>query len=111
MRLAWVPGALAAPVLAIWLLAAIALVRADAAQRALLFFGDTWGYCPFLIVLLSVPAFVAAMWAMQGLAPTRLRLAGAAAGLLAGALGALVYCGIAPKWQRRLSVSGICSAC
>lgn len=92
MRLAWVPGALAAPVLAIWLLAAIALARADAAQRAVLFFGDTWDVCPFLIAMLSVPAFVAAMWAMKGLAPTRLRLAGAAAGLLAGAVGALVYC-------------------
>jgi hypothetical protein len=92
MPLSWSPGALAAPVLAIWLLAAIALARADAAQRALLFFGNTWDECPFLIALLSVPAFVAAMWAMQGLAPTRLRLAGAAAGLLAGAVGALVYC-------------------
>jgi hypothetical protein len=29
---------------------------------------------------------------MKGLAPTRLRLAGAVAGLLAGAVGALVYC-------------------
>jgi hypothetical protein len=38
-----------------------------------------------------VPAFVAVLWAMKGLAPTRLRLAGAGAGLLAGALGALVY--------------------
>ncbi len=91
-RLTWVPGALAAPVLAIWLLAAIALARADAAQRAVLFFGDTWDVCPFLIAMLSAPAFVAAIWAMKGLAPTRLRLAGAAAGLLAGAVGALVYC-------------------
>lgn len=91
MRLAWVPGALAAPVLAMWLLAAVVLARADAAQRALLFFGDTWDVCPFLIALLSAPAFVAAMWAMKGLAPTRLRLAGAAAGLLAGAVGTLMY--------------------
>lgn len=91
-RLAWVPGALGAPVLAIWVIGAIALARADTAQRALLFFGETWNECPFLIALLSVPAFVAAMWAMKGLAPTRLRLAGAAAGLLAGAVGALVYC-------------------
>jgi hypothetical protein len=91
-RLAWVAGALSAPVVAIWLLAAIALARAGAGQRALLFFGNTWDVCPFLIATLSVPGFVAAMWAMKGLAPTRLRLAGAAAGLLAGAVGALVYC-------------------
>lgn len=89
--LAWVPGALAAPVLAIWLLAAAVLTRADAAQRAGLFFGDTWNSCPFLVALLSTPVFVAVVWAMKGLAPTRLRLAGAAAGLLSAGVGALVY--------------------
>jgi len=31
-------------------------------------------------------------WAMRGLAPTRPPLAGTAAGLLAGTVGALVYC-------------------
>ena len=90
-RLAWVPGALTAPVLAIWLLAAVVLTRADAAQRAGLFFGDTWNSCPFLVAMLSAPVFVAVVWAMKGLAPTRLRLAGASAGLLSGAVGALVY--------------------
>ena len=35
--------------------------------------------------------FGAVLWAMKGLAPTRLVLAGAAAGLLSGAGGALVY--------------------
>jgi len=92
LRLAWVPGALTAPVLAIWLLAAVVLTRADAAQRVGLFFGDTWNSCPFLVAMLSAPVFVAVVWAMKGLAPTRLRLAGAAAGLLSGAVGALVYC-------------------
>ena len=91
LRLAWVPGALAAPVLAIWLLAAIVLARADPARRPVLFFGDTWDSCPFLVAMLSAPVFVAVVWAMKGLAPTRLRLAGAAAGLLSGAVGALVY--------------------
>ncbi len=91
LRLAWVPGALAAPVLAIWLLAAVVLTRADAAQRAGLFLGDTWNSCPFLVAMLSAPVFVALVWAMKGLAPTRLRLSGAAAGLLSGAVGALVY--------------------
>ena len=90
-RLAWVPIALAAPVIAIWLLAALVLAQADQVQHMVLFFGATWGSCPFLIALLSAPGFAAAIWAMKGLAPTRLRLAGAAAGLLSGALGALVY--------------------
>jgi hypothetical protein len=91
LRLAWVPGALAAPVLAMWVLAAFALMRADPAQRAPLFFGDTWTSCPFLVALLSAPAFAAVLWAARGLAPTRLRLAGAAVGHLSGAVGALVY--------------------
>lgn len=91
LSLAGVPGALGAPVLAIWLLAVIVLARAEPAQRATLFFGDTWNSCPFLIALLSAPVFVAIVWAMKGLAPTRLRLAGTAAGLLAGAVGTLMY--------------------
>ena len=91
LQLAWVPAALSAPVIAIWLLAAVVLARADAAQRAALFFGDTWNSCPFLVAALSAPVLVAVVWAIKGLAPTRLRLAGAAAGLLSGAVGALVY--------------------
>jgi len=90
-RLAWATGALAAPVIAIWLLSAVALLQADPAQREALFYGETSDSCPLLIALLAAPAFVAVMWAMRGLAPTRLRLAGAGAGLLAGTVGALVY--------------------
>lgn len=99
MRLAWVPGALAAPVLAIWVFAAFVLMRADAGQRSQLFFGETWNSCPFLIAMLSAPVFVAVLWAMKGLAPTRLILAGAAAGLLSGAIGALVYCLHCPELE------------
>lgn len=90
-RLGRVPGALAAPVLVVWAMAAYALAGADAPERAALVFGETWAQCPFNIAILSAPAFAAALWAMKGLAPTRLALAGAAAGLLAGAVGALVY--------------------
>lgn len=89
--LARVPGALAAPVLAMWLLAAVELGRAAPSTWSGLFLGETWQSCPLLIAMLSVPVFVAVLWAMKGLAPTRLRLAGAAAGLLAGTAGALVY--------------------
>jgi hypothetical protein len=41
--------------------------------------------------MISLPLFMATLWAMRGLAPTRLALAGASAGLLAGSLGTLVY--------------------
>lgn len=91
VQLGWALSGLGAPLLAMWLLAAFELTRADAARRAALFFGETADSCPLLIALLAVPVFVAVMWAMKGLAPTRLRLAGAAGGLLSGAVGALVY--------------------
>lgn len=92
VKLGRAPLALAAPVLAVWAIAVATLVPDDASQRTEAFFGQTWTVCPFLIAMLSVPVFAGITWAMRGLAPTRLRLAGAAAGLLAGAAGALVYC-------------------
>jgi hypothetical protein len=92
LRLEWAPGGLVTPVLGMWLLAAAALAGADPVERSRLFFGDTWTSCPLLLAMLSAPVFVGVFWAMKGLAPTRLRLAGAAAGLLSGAVGALVYC-------------------
>ncbi len=91
-RLDWVPGALAMPVLIMWAIAAFTLLGAEPLQRARLFFGDTWKVCHLLIAMLSIPVFVAVMWAMQGLAPTRPHLAGFAAGLLSGAIATLVYC-------------------
>jgi hypothetical protein len=82
---------LAAPVLALWLSAALVLLQSVPAQRVDLILGSTWKSCPFNIAMLSIPLFAATFWAMKGLAPTRLALAGAGAGLLAGALAALVY--------------------
>jgi hypothetical protein len=41
---------------------------------------------------LAVPVFIAALVAMKRRAPTRLRTAGAAAGLASGATAAMVYC-------------------
>ena len=91
VRLGRVPAAIAAPVLAMWLFTVIVLIGAAPAERSQLVYGDTWVYCPFIIAALSVPLFGALLWAMKGLAPTRLMLAGASAGLLAGAGGALIY--------------------
>ena len=90
-RLRWVPGALAAPVIAIWLLAGYALVVAAPSDRAALVMGSTWQYCLVHVGVLAIPALIATLWAMKGLAPTRPVLAGAAAGLLAGAVGATIY--------------------
>jgi hypothetical protein len=97
MRLDWVPVALVAPVLAMWAIAGVALAGAEPAGRPEMIFGATWNTCPWSIAMLSLPVFVAVLWAMRGLAPTRLPLAGAAAGLLAGTVGALVYCVHCPE--------------
>ena len=75
-----VPGVLIALVVAMWALAAFQLFNADPALRPELLFGSTWQSCPVWISMLSMPIFIAILWAMKGLAPTRLRLAGAAAG-------------------------------
>ena len=96
-RLDRVPATVAAPVLAMWLLGAVALMAAAPADRGALLLGFSAASCPFTIAFLSVPLFVAALWAMKGLAPTRLALAGAASGLLAGAGGALVYALYCPE--------------
>lgn len=92
VRLGRVPGTtLAAMLAAVWMLAIVVLLNAEPAIRNSLIFGDTWRFCLVRIPLLSIPVFVAAIWAMKGLAPTRLSLAGGVAGLLAGAVSAAVY--------------------
>lgn len=86
------PLLLAMPLLLMWALGAIVLSEAPPEQRAELFWGATWRSCPLLIALLSLPILAAVLRLMRQLAPTRLRLAGAAAGFAAGGMAALVYC-------------------
>ena len=86
-----VPVGIALPVIAMWALAASSLYAAPPPTRAHLIFGQTAAVCPFLIAMIATPLFVALIWALRGLAPTRLRLTGAAAGFAAGSLGALAY--------------------
>jgi len=76
---------------ALAVLAAAELLAAPAGLRMDQLMGDSWRVCPFLIVAISAPVFAAAIWVLRGMAPTRLRAAGAAAGLLAGGVGATVY--------------------
>ena len=90
-RLGLVPLVIAAPVFAVWLFSAIVLLNAAPEDQHQLIFGNTWASCPLTIAALSVPMFGALIWTMKEFAPTRLAVAGAAAGLLAGAGGALVY--------------------
>jgi len=52
----------------------------------------SWKVCPWLVLALSVPIFIGLLWSFRTLAPTRLRAAGAVAGLAAGAWAATIYC-------------------
>lgn len=93
-------AALAAlPVLLAWAAGAAGLWQAQPGERLALLLGQTWLQCPWAIVLLGLPAFGCAFAALRGLAPTRLRAAGAAAGLFAGAAGAFGYAWHCPELQ------------
>lgn len=70
---------------------ALVLANAPAAERLPLLLGNTWRDCLVNIPQLAVPALVLALLGLRGLAPTRPTLAGAAAGLSAGAAAALAY--------------------
>jgi len=93
------PGGGAGPVLAIGAVLFVVLavsaiadvVIAPASERAALVLGKTALPCVVLVAALSLPALVAIFVALRSLAPTRLTAAGAAAGALAGGLGAAVY--------------------
>lgn len=91
MPLGSLPGLLAVPLLAVGAMALVVLAQAPPSARAALVLGRTWAVCPFYVALLSLPMLVAAFRATRQLAPTRLARAGAACGLVAGALGAGVY--------------------
>ncbi len=82
---------LALPPAVMWVLAGSVLIGATQPERLPLLLGSTWRTCPFNIALLSLPSLAALFWALRGAAPTRLAWTGAGAGLLAGALGVVVY--------------------
>jgi hypothetical protein len=85
------PALAAFPLIAMWLFALAVLFGAPAADRAPLVMGSSWNRCPVYIAEISLPLFIAMMFVMRRLAPTRPMLAGAAAGLAAGGAGAAVY--------------------
>jgi hypothetical protein len=83
--------ALALPLAAIVLLAGLQ-VSAPGADIEGLVMGRSSQVCAALVTLTALPTLAASFWALRKLAPTRLTLAGAGAGLFAGAAGAFVYC-------------------
>ena len=79
--------------------ALVVLWLAPDGNRIALVRGETWQVCALWIASLSIPAFAAVMWSVRGLAPTRPRLSGACAGLLAGTLATAAYCVHCPEMQ------------
>jgi hypothetical protein len=68
------------------------LARTPPGEWIAMWLGKSWAVCPWLVLLLSAPIFAGLLWSFRKLAPTRLRAAGAVAGLAAGAWAATVYC-------------------
>jgi hypothetical protein len=76
-------------VLSAW--SAMRLTMAPAPARMPMLMGASHQVCPWRIAILALPVFVGVFWSLRRLAPTRPWLAGAAAGVLAGAAGAFIY--------------------
>jgi hypothetical protein len=98
-RMGFASIAVAAPFVILWLMAALTLLNTEPAARVDSILGNTWPTCVPEIALLALPAFAATFWAMRGLAPTRLALAGAAGGLMAGGIGAMIYALRCPEME------------
>lgn len=74
-------------------------------RRGPVWMGRTALQCALAIPAPAGPVFVGLLWAFRRLAPTRLRLAGAAAGVLAGAAGASVYAFTCPEQSAAFMVT------
>lgn len=82
---------LAVPLAVVFALAGIELLFAPPASRGALLLGSSARVCPFLVLALAIPPLLGSVWAMRGLAPTRLRATGMIIGLGAGGAGAFAY--------------------
>ena len=81
---------LSLPLLTILLLSAVQMGQPGADMHGLMM-GHSADVCARNIVMVATPSLLAAFWGLRKLAPTRLEVAGAGAGLFAGAAGAFVY--------------------
>lgn len=82
---------LLAPVAALLVLAIGQLAGAEPSARRHMVMGVSAAVCPWRIVGFALPPLAGLLWAVRGLAPTRLAPAGAMAGIAAGGLGAAAY--------------------
>ncbi len=89
------PGALVlialGPFAIVVLMAAVRFIQAPLETHRVLLMGHSSMICPWRILAIGLPVLGGAVWAVRGLAPTRLWLAGLAAGGCAGGIGAAIY--------------------
>lgn len=83
---------MAAPVLVLAGIGLGELAYAPTSEWWAMWLGRSWKECPLLVLTFSGPIFIGLLWSFRKLAPTRLRAAGATAGLCAGAWAATIYC-------------------
>lgn len=89
VRRAW--WALVAPVVMVFAMALVVWFATPVPERLPSLMGVSWRTCAASISLMALPIFALALLALKRLAPTQPALAGAAAGALAGGLGAAIY--------------------
>jgi hypothetical protein len=90
-RLGWL-WIMALPILGLALIGAVDMSHVPSSSWLAMWLGGSWKVCSLLVFLLSLPIGAGLLWSFRRLAPTRLRLAGATAGLTAGAWSATLYC-------------------
>ena len=83
---------MALPVASLAAIGVFEMSRVPSAQWLAMWLGESWSVCSTIVFLLSLPIFGGLLWSFRSLAPTRLRAAGATAGLTAGAWAATLYC-------------------
>lgn len=93
MRWTW----LLVPIAVVCIASAMELAQMPAAGRLPLVFGTTWQTCLAATVLMSIPVYVALLWALRRFAPTRLSAAGFLAGLTSGAMASVIYALYCPE--------------
>jgi hypothetical protein len=81
----------AAPFLAVVVLAAISLWSAPSVHWERMIVGDDWLECLLSIPIIAIVPFAVSVWAVRKAAPTNLVRAGAFAGLVAGGVSAMAY--------------------
>jgi hypothetical protein len=83
---------LAAPVVLLAIIGVAEMMQVPSSDWLAMWLGSSWRHCSRNVLILALPIFAGLLWSFRRLAPARLRVAGAAAGLAAGAFGAALYC-------------------